>query len=741
MKGDFSRLTFDPKKNYNRVLMQQGRVQLDADWNEQQAIADHRLAAQVVDVVGPQGTPKGADGFTLERLGEGDFVIHPGRIYVGGQLCELAPGTPVAIAPPPGEGADKKAVVAGTVDGRAFAAGQWVEFLDEKGQSIDGDAPRLQIKSVTGQSVLAFGKTVPGGATYLRRLVTYLTQPYLPAPKQPDQNTTYLAYLDAWERAVTALEDPEMREVALGGPDTAIRSQVVWQIKLHETEQGSCQEAFEAFLGEKEPPGRMAARRSVPSATILQNQLYRVEIHQEGQTGFKWARDNASVVARAGNLDPENKRITIRDQGRNTVSGFEGCPWVELTDEWRTLAGQSGFMLEVEKVDGATLTLKDRNWPANLDKETRTVRRWQGYSPALPDLAKNDGYAPLEDGIEVRFPDGPPATYSPGDYWLIPARSEAPGGIEWPPGNRRQPAPLPQPPLGIAHAYCPLALVTDGEVTDGRPEFANLTTGLLSQSGGTLRGQLKIDQPREKETDQVSDLVTTGSVQVAAQESLTTPPQDSQLSVNGPLWAGEEIGNNGVKSGVFKPKGLHTRIAGVVLSGVEGKGQGPDYEPPPTPTIILSTHSQNTEGARIEYKENKVNIWSLSPDQAMTLCVGGKKVQVEEKESSDVRLKRNVRPIGDALDTLGRLDGVQFEWRSDEFPEKRLPTGPAIGVIAQDVEKAVPEVVSTDGDGFKTVDYGRLVALLIEAVKSLKAETDALRHRVAALESSHSSGG
>ena len=65
MKGDFTRMTFDPKKHYNGVLMQQGRVQLDADWNEQADIAAHRTETETVDTIGACGTPIDQPGFTL----------------------------------------------------------------------------------------------------------------------------------------------------------------------------------------------------------------------------------------------------------------------------------------------------------------------------------------------------------------------------------------------------------------------------------------------------------------------------------------------------------------------------------------------------------------------------------------------------------------------------------------------------------------------------------------------------
>jgi hypothetical protein len=65
MKGDFTRDTFDPAKHFTRVLMQQGRVQLDADWNEQGAILLHYLQALATDLIGPFGGPEGNAGFGL----------------------------------------------------------------------------------------------------------------------------------------------------------------------------------------------------------------------------------------------------------------------------------------------------------------------------------------------------------------------------------------------------------------------------------------------------------------------------------------------------------------------------------------------------------------------------------------------------------------------------------------------------------------------------------------------------
>src|SRR5262245_35366893 len=87
MKGDFSRQTFDPKKHYHRVLMQQGRVLLDADWNEQQAINRRRDECEGADVIGPSGAPKTSPGFQISPQGS-NLLIGKGHFYVDGILCE-----------------------------------------------------------------------------------------------------------------------------------------------------------------------------------------------------------------------------------------------------------------------------------------------------------------------------------------------------------------------------------------------------------------------------------------------------------------------------------------------------------------------------------------------------------------------------------------------------------------------------------------------------------------------------
>jgi hypothetical protein len=121
--------------------------------------------------------------------------------------------------------------------------------------------------------------------------------------------------------------------------------------------------------------------------------------------------------------------------------------------------------------------------------------------------------------------------------------------------------------------------------------------------------------------------------------------------------------------------------------------------------------------------------------------------------SSDERLKGNIVEIDGALDKIGQLRGVTFNWKDETKDQSQK-----IGVIAQDVESVFPQIVNTMADGIKTVDYAALVAPIIEALKDLRdmilkilddlaailnrveileAENKALKQQVESLQSDH----
>ena len=92
--------------------------------------------------------------------------------------------------------------------------------------------------------------------------------------------------------------------------------------------------------------------------------------------------------------------------------------------------------------------------------------------------------------------------------------------------------------------------------------------------------------------------------------------------------------------------------------------------------------------------------------------------------SSDERLKDNITPIENSLDKVGQLKGYEFDWND----KQDVYEGHDVGVIAQEVEKVVPEIVETrEHDGYKAVKYEKLVPLLINAINELKAEIEELK--------------
>ncbi|HEY2434064.1 MAG TPA: tail fiber domain-containing protein, partial [Vicinamibacterales bacterium] len=95
--------------------------------------------------------------------------------------------------------------------------------------------------------------------------------------------------------------------------------------------------------------------------------------------------------------------------------------------------------------------------------------------------------------------------------------------------------------------------------------------------------------------------------------------------------------------------------------------------------------------------------------------------------ASDRRYKKGITPFGPTLDRVASLQPVHFYWRADEFPDQHFGDSQAYGLIAQDVERVLPELVVTHDDGYKAVDYSKLPLLTIQAVKELKAENDALK--------------
>ena len=452
MAGDYSRDRFEPRKRFSGVLMQQGRVQLDSDWNEGVAIADRRWRAETLDVFGPcrvsEETP---DAFKIGIDGAGALTIGRGRMYLDGHLAECFGAPPEAF-----------------------------------------DAVLEELRG-----------TVP---------LPLATQPWFPGADELEVPAgRHLVFLDLWRREVTFLEDSEVVEQAVG-VDTTTRWQTAWRVELL-LDVGAditCETADADIPGwiERTRPsaGRLSSRPATASSDQgpclippsegyrgLENRLYRAEIHDGGAVGaatFTWSRHNG-VIATAVTAMPALDTLRVVRTQRDPVLRFTSGDWVEVTDELRELAGLPGVMRQVATVHDGTNTitltadLPAGEFPTDAQhltdplRHTR-VRRWDqsgavrdtdgsllvdldapGASGVIPVPAAGTWVA-LEDGVEISFSTDAAVgnDLHSGDFWLIVTRT----------ADRWVETLDTAPPRGIHHHFCRLAVVDhDGETFIGTP--------------------------------------------------------------------------------------------------------------------------------------------------------------------------------------------------------------------------------------------------------------------------------
>ena len=149
--------------------------------------------------------------------------------------------------------------------------------------------------------------------------------------------------------------------------------------------------------------------------------------------------------------------------------------------------------------------------------------------------------------------------------------------------------------------------------------------------------------------------------------------------------------------------------------------------------IVFSTNA--TERMRIAGNGN-IGIGTTTPEYTLDVngIIRGSNVTVP----SDIRYKTNITPIDSALLKVSKLKGVYFDFNRSAYPKKNFPEGKQIGLIAQDVEKVLPEVVTTDKEGYKSISYDKITALLIEAIKEQQEEISQLKKEIAVLKANMS---
>lgn len=413
MKGDFTRFTHDPAKHYRGVLKQQGRVDVDADWNEYVQIQDYLGRTQTRDVIGCCGVPdRVPDGFKIERAA-GDhtrLAVRPGRIYVQGLLCELEE-TQTLVNP-------------------AFSGGASPVYL------VSIDAWQRHITAVEDGTL---PEIALGGVDTTTRVKTEWQIRFTDVSAVVDAGN-----LDCGPFSCGA--HPWKPGEAVGTGMLAARAE-----EPEETKNLCAAEAQGGYRG-------------------LENRLYRVEIHTGGQAGaatFVWSRDNGAVVFPIQKIEKHTGKstITVKQLGKDEILTLHVGDWVEVLGDEEELAGRPGSLAQVApETDGTDLAkgivVVNADLGAYIDKARVKIRRWDhkatGETSIHSDgaiLVTEGAYVPLEMGVEVCFQNG--GNYQTGDYWLIPARTRV-RDVLWPKdgGNARF-----QERHGIEHSCCALALV------------------------------------------------------------------------------------------------------------------------------------------------------------------------------------------------------------------------------------------------------------------------------------------
>jgi len=161
-------------------------------------------------------------------------------------------------------------------------------------------------------------------------------------------------------------------------------------------------------------------------------------------------------------------------------------------------------------------------------------------------------------------------------------------------------------------------------------------------------------------------------------------------------------------------------------------GSGPQYVTIGEFELMESSSPSLTSLFYLDETTGNVGIRSTSPG-SYKLNVNGS-LYATSYAGSDIRWKKNIQPISNGLSLIERLKGVRFEWRTDEFKDKQFEKGTQIGLIAQEVEPVIPEIVKTDTDGYKAISYEKLTAVLVEAIKEQNQQIKKLEARIKKLE-------
>jgi hypothetical protein len=402
MKGDFTRDSFDPSQEFYRVLMQQGRVHLDADWNEQIAILLHRFEKLIVDVYGPYGGPAVNCGFAVFQ-DNGGISLGRGRYYVDGMQCENRNVT--QLTPPQGV--------------ESQPAG-WLVYLDVFEQYIAAS----QEPALTD---VALGGLDTAARSRIRWTVGFWPLSATPAPA--------------------------------GGATASDQWQREWESVLPEISAFGSRGLLQARAQSKY--GYSGAQNQLYRIEIHQGGIPSTD----GNVTWKWSRENGSVAFAITAIKDESVELQGGATAVGAFAIGDWVEIVTDADLEDALKKPALRRVTGVDPSAATITL-DSSPGTFDDTAHQIVRQWNQQTDRNgDDLGSSGGcvplvegeWLPIESGIEISFtaPGKVAGSYRGGDYWIVPART-ATATIEWPSDDKVAKALRPH---GVKHRYAPLAVV------------------------------------------------------------------------------------------------------------------------------------------------------------------------------------------------------------------------------------------------------------------------------------------
>ena len=265
---------------------------------------------------------------------------------------------------------------------------------------------------------------------------------------------------------------------------------------------------------------------------------------------------------------------------------------------------------------------------------------------------------------------------------------------------------------------------TNGLLRVGYNDYAwgggELAFGVSSSSSYNYAGWLQTSNPLDKSVSRNLLLNPNGgNVGIGTTSPLYPLSIRSSGAISNQLDLGDEegvmslggnnLGQMGISSGRLVNSTYSTTHATKIVGAsgnlkfytIDGVTSGTVYNPTVRMTILAN---------------GNVGVNDITPSEKLE--INGNAKATDFLLASDRRLKKNIKPL-DTLEKILQLEVVSFEWRENKINKGKGRKGKDFGLIAQDVEKIIPEIVSTGSDDYKSIGYSRLGVLAIDGVKEL----------------------